>query len=164
MSIFKKAFNIVKKIFTRPSRGRKKAGKKKPASHRKRKVVRTAKQSKAQPRSIKRLKNSSHRAKITLAIQKKTLPAAKEAKPSGLRVGEVTHYFDRIKVCVIRIDQGVIKKGDRVFIKGNKGQLAQKITSMQIENEDVSSARTGQLIGLKVADPVFVGDEVFKKK
>ena len=83
--------------------------------------------------------------------------------PKAVPLGAVTHYFDRIKVCVIRIDHDHIKKGDSLLIQGPKGALVQKVSSMQIENEDVSSARKGQLIGLKVTKAVFAGDHVFKQ-
>ena len=78
-----------------------------------------------------------------------------------METGEVTHFFDRIQVCVIKITRGGIQKGDRLLIEGKAGQLEQKVTSMQIESQDVNSARRGQLIGLKVNKPVKVGDRVY---
>ena len=158
MSILKKVFNAFKRVFAKSSRRKKKSGKKKKVSVRKKtSVLKVRKKSKKIPVSSRRKKPSPPPSKKSLAVTPKT-------EPLDVRLGEVTHYFDRIKVCVIRIDQGMIKKGDRLLIKGNKSQLAQKVVSMQIENEDVSSARKGQLIGLKVTKPVSVGDGVFKKK
>lgn len=162
MSILKKFFKAVKKIFVQPSRRRKKAGKKRSAlPGKKRSLPKTRKKIKKVPARSAKSFVSSRRARTQPKLVKKV---KKETEPSGLRLGEVTHYFDRIKVCVIRIDQGAIKKGDRLLIKGSKSQLAQKVLSMQIENEDVSSAKKGQLIGLKVTKPVSAGDEVFGKK
>ncbi len=82
--------------------------------------------------------------------------------PNLVQAGKMTHYFDRIKVCVVKITQGSILIGDRLTIKGAKTSFVQKVWSMQIENKDVKVARKGQLIGLKVDKPVAVGDIVYK--
>ena len=82
--------------------------------------------------------------------------------PNLAQAGEITHYFDRIKVCVIKITQGSILIGDRLTIKGSKTSFVQKVWSMQIESKDVKVARKGQLIGIKVDKPVAVGDIVYK--
>jgi hypothetical protein len=82
--------------------------------------------------------------------------------PNLVQAGKITHYFDRIKVCVVKITQGSILIGDRLTIKGPKTSFVQKVWSMQIENKDVKVARKGQLIGLKVERPVAVGDIVYK--
>jgi len=82
--------------------------------------------------------------------------------PNLARAGEITHYFGRIKVCVVKVTQGSILIGDRLTITGAKTSFVQKVWSMQIENKDVKVARRGQLIGLKVDKPVAVGDIVYK--
>ena len=82
--------------------------------------------------------------------------------PNLVQAGKITHYFERIKVCVVKITQGSILIGDRLTIKGPKTSFVQKVWSMQIENKDVKVARKGQLIGLKVDKPVAVGDIVYK--
>ena len=82
--------------------------------------------------------------------------------PNLVQAGKITHYFDRIKVCVVKITQGSILIGDRLTIKGPRTSFVQKVWSMQIENKDVKVARKGQLIGLKVERPVAVGDVVYK--
>lgn len=101
------------------------------------------------------LKKQSHN-----PVRPETKVQEKKRSSKAAQIGEVTHYFDKIKVCVIRIDRGILKKGDHLVIAGNKGNLTQLVGSMQIENEDVSVARKGQLIGLKVAKEVYVGDSV----
>ncbi|HLD88112.1 MAG TPA: hypothetical protein VI955_02175 [Candidatus Omnitrophota bacterium] len=82
--------------------------------------------------------------------------------PNLVQAGKITHYFDRIKVCVVKITQGSVLIGDRLAIKGPKTSFVQKVWSMQIENKDVKVARKGELIGLKVEKPVAVGDIVYK--
>ncbi|MCA9393247.1 MAG: hypothetical protein KC900_03500 [Candidatus Omnitrophica bacterium] len=77
-------------------------------------------------------------------------------------MGEITHYFAKIKVAVVRVTAIGIKLGDSINIKGKSTDLIQKVESMQIESVDVKFARKGQLVGLKLAKPVRVGDKVYK--
>ena len=79
-----------------------------------------------------------------------------------MEAGVITHYFDRIKVCVVKLTQGSILIGDKLTIVGNKTKFIQKVWSMQIESEDVKVAKKGQLIGIKVDKIVGVGDKVYK--
>lgn len=82
--------------------------------------------------------------------------------PSLVQVGIITHYFDRIKVCVVKLTQGTVLIGDKLTILGEKTKFVQKVWSMQIESEDVKVAKKGQLIGIKVDKLVVVGDKVYK--
>jgi putative protease len=79
-----------------------------------------------------------------------------EAKP----IAEVTHYFDKIGVAVFKLSKP-IKAGDTVAIKGNKTDFIQKISSMQIDREDVEEAKPGDDIGVKVDEEVREGDKVY---
>jgi translation initiation factor IF-2 len=79
-----------------------------------------------------------------------------------LLLGEITHYFDRIKVCVVKITGGSILIGDRLTVIGSQKPFVQKVWSMQIESEDVKVAKKGQLVGIKVDKPVQPGDKVYK--
>ena len=97
--------------------------------------------------------------------KKKAIPPTRKSlviDPSLEQVGVITHYFDRIKVCVVKLTQGSILIGDKLTILGNKTKFIQKVWSMQIESEDVKVAKKGQLIGLKVDKIVAVGDKVYK--
>jgi hypothetical protein len=158
MSILKKVIRAVKKMFQASVKPRRKPKSRPAKAAPKRKTVRPARS------SSKKNKPVSRKARPALKTAKAKPAPAAPAKPAGTLVGEVTHYFDRIKVCVIRIDRDHVKKGDRLLIKGAKSELLQNVSSMQIENEDVTSARKGQLIGLKVAKEVFVKDQVYKAK
>lgn len=77
-------------------------------------------------------------------------------------IGEITHYFAKIKVAVVKVTAIGMKLGDKINIKGNATDHIQQVESMQIESVDVKSARKGQLVGLKLRKPVRVGDKVFK--
>jgi len=76
------------------------------------------------------------------------------------KIGHVTHYFGKIQVAVIELDDGELKVGDKIKISGDKTDLEQTVESMQVEKEPVESAKEGDSFGLKVNDKVRVGDEV----
>lgn len=79
-----------------------------------------------------------------------------------LRVGKVTHYFDKIGVAVLSIEDSPLSIGDKIKIKTNKGDLEQTVQSMQVNHEEIELAETGDEVGLKVDGKVKPGDEVFK--
>ena len=79
---------------------------------------------------------------------------------AGTKVGKITHYYDKIGVAIVEV-LGSLKVGDKIKISG-KEELVQEVASMQIEHEQVQTAKKGQVIGLKVDGEVKKGDEIFK--
>ncbi len=78
------------------------------------------------------------------------------------RIGKITHFFPKINVAVIELE-GVLKSGDTIEIEGHGTSFEQKVDSMQINHMNVPSAKKGDAIGMKVAQPVKEGDVVFIK-
>jgi len=76
-------------------------------------------------------------------------------------MGDITHYFSKIQVVVMKMTHGTFHVGDTIRIKGKKSDFIQKVSSLQIESVDVRSARKGQLVGLKVNRPAREGDKVY---
>jgi len=81
--------------------------------------------------------------------------------PPGPLVGQVTHYFNKIQVCVVKVTRSPLKVGDRVRVMGKAGEFKQKVLSLQVESRDVSVAKKGQLVGLKVDRPPKIGGAVY---
>jgi len=75
-------------------------------------------------------------------------------------VGIVTHYFGKISVGIVQLN-APLKVGDTIHIKGAHDDFSQTIDSMQIEHEEVESAKEGDLVGMKVIQQVHVNDKVF---
>lgn len=80
---------------------------------------------------------------------------------SGIRIGQVTHYYDRLNVAVLALTE-VIRLGDTVHILGHSTDFQQEVASLQIEHQPVSEAKPGQDVALKVAQRVHPHDAVFK--
>jgi hypothetical protein len=78
-----------------------------------------------------------------------------------VKVGKVTHYFGKIMVCVLEL-QDEVKVGDMLRFTGKATELTQKLVSMQIDKAPVESAGAAQEVAVKVREPVRVGDEVFR--
>ena len=78
-----------------------------------------------------------------------------------VRIGKVTHYFDRIGVAVLDL-YGDVKVGDMIRIHGRTADFTQAIDSMEIEHQKVPSAGAGAEVAIKVIESVHEGDTVFK--
>jgi len=84
------------------------------------------------------------------------------------KIGVVTHYFDKIKVAIVKFSAGFKPGGELVF-RGVRGEshepfeLEQNIVSMQKDHAEVAEAKKGDELGLKVDEVVKEGDEVFIK-
>jgi hypothetical protein len=80
---------------------------------------------------------------------------------SAILVGEVTHYFSKIMVVVVKVTHDQLRVGDKIRIKGHITDFIQKVESLQIESVNVPTAHKGQLVGLKVVKETRVGDHVY---
>ncbi|MBL7184544.1 MAG: hypothetical protein ISS50_08880 [Anaerolineae bacterium] len=77
------------------------------------------------------------------------------------KVGEVTHYWGKIAVAGIKLTS-TLSQGDTIRIKGATTDFEQTVGSMQIEHQNIETAKRGQEIGLKVGEKVRRGDTVYK--
>jgi translation elongation factor EF-1alpha len=77
-------------------------------------------------------------------------------------VGRISHYFSKISVGVVELTAGSLKVGDTIHIKGHTTDLHQTVESMQVEHNNVPSAKKGESFGLRVESPVREHDLVFK--
>lgn len=97
----------------------------------------------------------------SLPVQKSE-PAALPLKPKKLKqVGEVTDFLDNINVAIILLNQKGVKKGDTLLIEGDEFIFTQSIDEMQIDRKDVTKAKKGSHIGLKVKFPAEVDGKVY---
>lgn len=77
-------------------------------------------------------------------------------------VGKVSHYFSRIGVAIVDL-KAPVSVGDQILVKGPTSDFEQVIESMQIEHVNVSTAKKGDSIGLKVNKLVKPNDILYKK-
>jgi len=79
-----------------------------------------------------------------------------------LKVGKVSHYYDKLGVAIVELD-GTLSVGDKIkFTRGGEDLFEETVESIQIEHEKKDSAGKGDVIGLKVNEAVKEGSEVYK--
>jgi len=78
------------------------------------------------------------------------------------KIGEITHFFGKPMVAAIKVTGEGLKVGDTIHIKGKTHDFSQVIESMQIEHQNITEAKPGDNIGVKVKEKVKEGDVVFK--
>ncbi len=76
-------------------------------------------------------------------------------------IGKITHYFANIGVAVLDLDEE-LRAGDRIRIKGGETDFEQGVESMQVEHQNVETAKKGDSVGLKVDQKVREGYKVYK--
>jgi translation elongation factor EF-1alpha len=76
-------------------------------------------------------------------------------------IGVVSHYYNNIGVATITLE-GQLAVGDTIRIKGHITDFTQKIESIQIEHKNVTRAKEGDDIGIKVKEYSRKYDMVYK--
>ncbi|MDP2643229.1 MAG: hypothetical protein Q8P62_05295 [Candidatus Peregrinibacteria bacterium] len=89
---------------------------------------------------------------------KKSSSDFREMKICGICEG----YFDKINVAIIKVTSP-IHKGDPLIFEKEGGLFEQVIDSLQIDRKDVSIAKSGSDIGVKVLIAPKVGTHVYKE-
>ena len=78
-----------------------------------------------------------------------------------IEIGKVDDFFAKPVVAGITLT-GTLSLGDKIHIKGHTTDLELTVTSMQINNANVNTAKAGDAIGIKLTDRVRPGDKVYK--
>ena len=80
---------------------------------------------------------------------------------SEIDIGRISDFFAKPVVAGINLI-GVLKVGDKIHIKGHTTDIELTVESMQIHNANVTEAKEGDSVGIKVTDRVRPGDHVYK--
>ena len=75
-------------------------------------------------------------------------------------IGTVSDFFARISVAGIDLT-APLKVGDTIHIKGHTTDIMMQVQSMQIDNVNITEAKTGDAVGIKLTDRARKGDTVF---
>jgi len=76
-------------------------------------------------------------------------------------IGVVEHFFGHLSVAGIHITSGELKVGDTIHIKGHTTDFTEKIESMQVEHDSVTTAKPGDHIGIKMVGKCREHDKVY---
>lgn len=104
------------------------------------------------------IKKKASKKNVVKRPQKKKIKIRKV----GNLIGRITHYFSEIDVAVINLIKP-IKIGEKIrIIGGQETDFDQKVSSLQIDHENVKSGKKGDSVGMKVNQKVHDGYKVFK--
>ena len=78
-----------------------------------------------------------------------------------IEIGKVSDFFARPVVAGIELT-APLKPGDKVHIKGHTTDMELTVESMQINNVNVTEAKAGDAVGIKLSDRARKGDTVYK--
>jgi translation elongation factor EF-1alpha len=78
-----------------------------------------------------------------------------------VEIGMVTDFFAKPVVAGIELS-GTLRIGDRIHIKGSTTDMELTVESMQIERVNITEAKPGDLVGIKVLDRARRGDKIYK--
>ena len=82
--------------------------------------------------------------------------------PKSEIIGEIIHYFGKIKVAIVKLNKG-LKVGDAIRVIGGKGtDFKQKVKSMEIDYKKIQKAKPKDKIGLKLAKKAREGYKIYK--
>ncbi len=95
------------------------------------------------------------------AVKKPKPPKKSQPKLKEKEIGVITHYFGKISVGIIKLKSS-LKLKDKIHIKGAHDDFKQAVKSIQHNHKDLSSAKKGLEVGIKVAKPVHQNDKVYK--
>ena len=77
-------------------------------------------------------------------------------------IGKIKHYYPKINVAVLKLNNGPLKTGDEIMIIGKTtGIVKAKVESMEISHNSVIRAEKGQNVGIKLPF-CRKGDELYK--
>lgn len=76
-------------------------------------------------------------------------------------IGKITHYYDKAGVAIVELS-GALKIGDKIKIEGGKNEFEQTVAEMQMDHKAVSSAGSGDVVGIKVNQKIREGALVLK--
>jgi translation elongation factor EF-Tu-like GTPase len=76
-------------------------------------------------------------------------------------VGQVTHFFPKIGVGIIKVEQGNLNVGDVIYIQGHKTRFKQKVGSIEYNHQKVRTVGPGYEVGVRFGARVRETDDVY---
>lgn len=78
------------------------------------------------------------------------------------QVGVIVKFFAKPGVAAIEVSGEGFKKGDVLKYKGHTTDFTEEVVSMEVDNQSVDEAKTGDMVGIKVKERVRENDKVYK--
>ena len=79
-----------------------------------------------------------------------------------VKIGDVVKFFAKPSVAAVVITAGVLKVGDTIRFSGHTTDFTQSADSMQVNNQPVTEAKTGDDVGILAKERTRPGDVVYR--
>ncbi|MEM0465578.1 MAG: hypothetical protein QXW97_02650 [Candidatus Pacearchaeota archaeon] len=79
----------------------------------------------------------------------------------GKLIGEVFNFFEHVGVIAVELKEN-LKVGDTIRVVGGERDFKEVVKSMQIEGKNVTEAKKGDRVGIKVSEKAHKGYKVYK--
>lgn len=79
-----------------------------------------------------------------------------------VKVGKISHYFDKIQVGVLAVESGTVKVGETIRVGEEGVGFEQKVESLQVDHKEVEEIAAGSEGGMKLAQASHEGTVVYK--
>jgi translation initiation factor IF-2 len=76
-------------------------------------------------------------------------------------IARVKHWYDKLGVAVLDL-KGTLKSGDKIKVRHGEVEFDDTIGSMQIDHKDVTSAKKGDEVAVKLSAKAKEGCHIFK--
>ena len=90
----------------------------------------------------------------------RALGFSKKVPRTDKPVGEVTHYYSKAGVAIVKFNQDM-PAGKNVTFQGATTDFSQNLDSIQFDHQSISLAPRGKEVGLKVKEKAREGDGVY---
>ncbi|MDD5193930.1 MAG: hypothetical protein PHF67_05095 [Candidatus Nanoarchaeia archaeon] len=81
----------------------------------------------------------------------------------GKQIGEIFNYFEKVGVIALELTDK-LNVGDTIRIVGGDKDFTEVVDSIQIDGKNVTSAKKGDQVGIKISEKVHKGYRVYKVK
>ncbi len=87
--------------------------------------------------------------------------APKAIETGRIHIGTVEEFFSKINVAAVKLT-GKLSVGDIIEIGTEEEAIRQRVSSMQIDRQDVQEADDGDSVGIKTKYRVPIGSGVYR--
>ena len=84
-----------------------------------------------------------------------------DKRSNKIYIGMVEQFFDKINVVAIKLE-GTLKIGDIIEIGTEEEAIRQRVSSMQIDRQNIETAYEGDSVGIKLRYKVDEGSNVYR--
>lgn len=76
-------------------------------------------------------------------------------------IGKIIHWYDKIGVAVVKLS-GKLSTGDKIKIVKGEDEFEDSVAGMQVDHKEISSAKKGDEVAIKLSQETKEGALIYK--